>query len=178
MEGRMVLNHRGFTLVELMVVAAVIGIFAVMSVFTIVEVLPRYQLHAAARDLSGNLRLARKKAIKSAHAVRVVFNHEQNTYSLDGRSIPYRGTLESHYGGGVRFGFGTATKSAAASSSSNLPSSPITFQGRPGKVTFNQRGLSNAGTVYFTNRQGDCCAVVVSTSGRIRMRTWHGKQWK
>ena len=173
----MVLNHRGFTLVELMVVAAIISILAAVSAFSVLEVLPRYQLHAAARDLSGNLRLARKKAIKSAQNIQVVFDQDQNAYSLDGRSVPYLGTLDSHYGGGVRFGFGMATKSAAASSS-RLPASPVTFQGRPRKVTFNQRGLSNAGTVYFSNRRGDCCAVVVSTSGRIRMRVWTGKKWR
>jgi hypothetical protein len=45
-------------------------------------------------------------------------------------------------------------------------------------VIFNPRGLSNAGTVYFANQRGECCAVVVSTSGRIRMRTWTGEKWK
>jgi len=161
-----------------MMVAAIIGILATVSAFSVLEVLPRYQLHAAARDLSSNLRLARRKAIKSYRDVRVIFDKDQNAYSLDGRAIPYLGTLESHYGGGVKFGFGMATRSAAASSSSSLPSSPVTFQGKPKKVTFNSRGLSNAGTVYFSNRKGDCCAVVVSTSGRIRMRTWQGKKWR
>jgi len=171
-------NQRGFTLVELMIVVAIIGIMAGVSAFNALEVLPRYQLHAAARDFSGNLRLARKSAIQSAQNVQVVFDQGCNTYCIDGRrTVPHSGTLDSHYGGGVRFGFGRATKSAAATSS-QLPSSPITFQGNPRSVTFNQRGLSNAGTVYFANRSGDCCAVVVSTSGRIRMRTWTGKKWR
>jgi hypothetical protein len=106
-----------------------------------------------------------------------VFDQDGNTYSVGSRTVPYRGTLTSHYGGGVCFGFGRATTSASAGSA-RLPASPITFQGKPRNVTFNQRGLSNAGTVYFANRRGDCCAVVVSTSGRIRMRTWTGRKWK
>ena len=170
-------NQRGFTLVELMMVVAIIGSMAAVYAFNALEVLPRYQLHAAARDFSSNLRLARKSAIQSARNVQVVFDQAHNTYSLNGRTVPHSGTLDSHYGGGVRFGFGLATRSAAASSS-QLPSSPITFQGKPKLVTFNPRGLSNAGTAYFSNKLGDCCAVVVSTSGRIRMRTWTGKKWR
>jgi prepilin-type N-terminal cleavage/methylation domain-containing protein len=171
-------NQRGFTLIELMMVVAIIGVMAAVSAYNALEVLPRYQLHAAARDFSGNLRLARKSAIHSFRDVRVVFDQGCNTYCIDGRrTVPHSGTLKSHYGGGVCFGFGRATKSAAATSS-KLPSSPITFQGNPRSVTFNQRGLSNAGTAYFTNKLGDCCAVVVSTSGRIRLRTWTGKKWR
>jgi Tfp pilus assembly protein FimT len=150
---------------------------AAVAVFNGLEVLPRYRLHAAARDFSGKLRLARKQAIQSVSDVRVVFDEERNRYSVNGRTVPYRGTLASHYGSGLRFGFGNATKSAAAGSSP-LPSSPVTFQGKPRRVIFNSRGLSNAGTVYFSNQRGDCCAVVVSTSGRIRMRTWTGAKWR
>jgi len=173
----MALNNRGFTLVELMMVVAVIGIVAAVGVFNTLEILPRYQLHSAARDFAGNLRIARKKAVQTAGNVQVIFDEAGSTYSIGGRTFPSKGTLESYYGGGVRFGFGRATRSAAATSS-RLPASPVTFQGNPRRVQFNQRGLSNAGTVYFTNRRGDCCAVVVSTSGRIRLRTWTGTKWK
>jgi len=170
-------NRKGFTLVELMVVVAIIGIMAAVSAFSALEVLPRYQLHAAARDFSGHLRLARKNAIQSTQNVRIVFDQARNSYSIGEQTVPYRGTLASHYGGGVCFGFGLATRSAA-SPSSRLPASPVTFQGKTPMVTFNQRGLSNAGSAYFANRRGECCAVVVSTSGRIRMRVWTGKKWR
>jgi len=170
-------NHNGFTLVELMMAVAIIGIMASVAAFNAMEMLPRYQLHSAARDFAGYLRLIRKKAICETRNAGVVFDRYGNTYSIDGRRVPHRGVLADQYGGGVRFGFGRATRSAA-STSSKLPSSPITFQGNPPRVQFNQRGLSNAGTVYFANRRGDCCAVVVSTSGRIRMRTWTGTKWR
>jgi len=170
-------RSKGFTLVELMMVVALIGIVATVGVFNALEILPRYQLRSAAREFAGNLRRARMDAIKSFGSVRVEFDQTGNTYCIDSRTVPYRGTLTSHYGGGVCFGFGRATTSASAGSS-RLPSVPITFQGKPPRVTFNQRGLSNAGSVYFTNCRGDCCAVVVSTSGRIRLRTWTGTKWK
>lgn len=170
-------DRRGFTLVELMMVVAVIGVLASVAAFNALEILPRHQLHSAARDFAGYLRMARKKAIFETRASEVVFDMDGNTYSVDGRRVPYRGALDDHYGGGVRFGFGSATKSAS-STAAKLPSSPITFQGSPRRVNFNQRGLSNAGTVYFANRRGECCAVVVSTSGRIRLRTWTGTKWR
>ena len=170
-------RSKGFTLVELMVVVALIGILAVVAALNAFAIMPRYQLRAAASEFAGNLRRARMDAIRSFSNVRVVFDQDGNTYSIGSRTVPNRGTLTSHYGGGVCFGFGRATTSASAGSS-RLPASPITFQGKPRSVTFNQRGLSNAGTVYFANRHGDCCAVVVSTSGRIRMRTWNGTRWR
>jgi prepilin-type N-terminal cleavage/methylation domain-containing protein len=173
----MVGNHRGFTFVELMAVVAIIGIIAGVAAFNAVELLPRYRLHAAARDFSGKLRLARKTAVRTASDVHVVFDQARNRYSVNGETVPYRGTLATHYGSGVGFGFGNATKSAAAGASP-LPASPVTFQGNPRRVIFNPRGLSNAGTVYFTNSRRDCCAVVVSTSGRIRMRVWRGNRWE
>jgi prepilin-type N-terminal cleavage/methylation domain-containing protein len=57
------LNRRGFSLVEMMVVVALIGIVAAFAIPSMIEMKPKDQLRSAAKDLVTNLRQARALAI-------------------------------------------------------------------------------------------------------------------
>ena len=58
-------RQKGFTLVEVMIVVAIIGILAAIAVPSFLSWLPNMRLKAAARDLYSNMQKAKMEAIKS-----------------------------------------------------------------------------------------------------------------
>ena len=169
-------RQRGFSLVELMVVVAVIAVLGAISVPNMVTGIPKYRVKAAGRDLCSKLRRARSIAVKEQRNVQVIFHEDTGRYVVDGAFFPITSSLARYYGSGVSYGFGSATESAA-SGGGGLPSDPVTFNGSTPTVTFNSRGIGNAGSVYLSNNRGDAYCVVVSSSGRVRLRRWTGGQW-
>lgn len=168
----------GFTLMELLVVVAIVGVLSAISIPAFVRQIPKYRLKSAARELTSQLRCMRYEAVRGKKNVTMVFDTQFNCCRVKGHVVPAAGSFTRQYGNGIGFGFGAATKTAAIGSSSRLPANPITFPGNPRHVTFNSRGLSNAGSIYLCNARGDACCVVVNSAGRIRLRRWHGTRWQ
>jgi prepilin-type N-terminal cleavage/methylation domain-containing protein len=80
-KGRLVMKNSGFTLIELMIVIAILGI---MSTFTIVKFLhwlPRYRLSSAVSSMHCTLQLARVAAVNKNSTVSVLFSPGTNTCS-------------------------------------------------------------------------------------------------
>ncbi len=167
---KMIGRKKGFTLVELMVVIAVIAILGLISGANMAVGLPKYRVRNCATDLSSKLRKARSKAIKMRRNITVAFDLANSRYIIEGSCFPVERngqpqSLSDYYGSKVSYGAGNPGKS-------NF----VTFGGK--RVTFNSRGLSNPGSVCLENNKGDSYRGVANTSGRIRVQHWVGKRWE
>lgn len=67
------INKRGVTLIELVIVMAIIAIGAVLLVPNLGAWLPNYRLRSAARDITSTLRVAQMKAVSTNLDHRVSF---------------------------------------------------------------------------------------------------------
>jgi type II secretion system protein H len=165
-------QKKGFSLVELMVVIAIIGIIAATSSLNFATGLPKYRLKRASRDITSRLRQARTKAIKTSSTVIVQFDSGNNSYSIDNKLYPAtdgntNNALSSYYGSSLSFDRGNYN-----------PGSSVTFPSE--RVTFNSRGICpSLGSIYLSNNEGDVNKIAISRAGRIRLTKWYsGENWQ
>ena len=71
-------KQSGFTLTELIVIIAIVAIFAAIAIPNYLAWLPKSRLNGAARQVMGDLMAARMKAVKLNHRAKVFFysNHQ------------------------------------------------------------------------------------------------------
>ena len=67
------IKQKGFTLVEVMIVLAILGILAAVATPMITSMLPRYHLRAAARELVIDFKKAKMEAVKRNRNVLLQF---------------------------------------------------------------------------------------------------------
>ncbi len=67
-------RESGFTLMEMMIVVAVLAIMAAIAIPNFMSLLPGMRLNGAARQVMGDLMAARMKAVKENNRFRVFFN--------------------------------------------------------------------------------------------------------
>ena len=147
------MKKNGFTLIELIVAIAIMGIAAAIAIPGFSSWLPNYRLKSATRDLYSNMQMAKLAAIKQNQTCSITLSTGPDKYTI---SLINKTVILSDYGSGVKFdGPGGET----------FATSPLTF---------NNRGLSNSGYVYLSNEQNsDYYRVSPLTSGAIRLQKWN-----
>ena len=119
-------NKKGFSLIELMIVIAIIAILSAITVPNLISWYRNQGLKNAVVELQSNLHLAKMTAIRQNRNCSVNINTGSGSYNIPdiGKTVSL-GT----YSGGVEFGEVTSSV-----------------------VTFNSRGLCNVIVINLTNR--------------------------
>jgi prepilin-type N-terminal cleavage/methylation domain-containing protein len=154
---RIIKKNSGFTLIELMVVIVVIGIFVAIGLPNFMSWLPKYRLKSAVRDLYSNMQLAKMTAVKSKQNCTVTYSTDPDQYVLSGALS--KTVVLGDYGSGVNFD-GPGNETFAATT-----------------ITFNSRGTSNVGAGYaYLSNSGNTEYFRVSPliSGVIKLQKWVG----
>ena len=169
-------DKSGFSLFELIVTLSIFGVMIAIAIPSFLSYRPTMRIKGAARDIASAFQWARMKAVTENNAFAVKFSG--NSYSIyddnDNDDI-YADTTDpldiairtSTLPDGISFGVGPTV--------TPVPADFITFGGDA--ADFSSRGTVDNGTVYITNTKGDSYAVIVSTSGRVRIQKWDGSNW-
>lgn len=80
-------DARGFTLMELLVVLAILGLTMVLAMPTLGRLLPGLELRTEARDVASALREARASAIGRNEEVTIVLDRERGLLQVAGKPV-------------------------------------------------------------------------------------------
>ncbi len=180
-------GQKGFTLVEVIVVVALIGILAAIAVPSFLSWLPNMRLKAATRDLYSNMQKIRMEAIKTNNRMAIVFDTANNQYLLcsDAGADTLWSVLADNtclppidfsiLGSGIGFGHGSVPAgNSATTPPSAFPPDDVSYSiaGDPNVLMFNPAGVGVAGYAYLQNQDGTAYAIGTQSSGVIMIRRW------
>jgi prepilin-type N-terminal cleavage/methylation domain-containing protein len=182
-------TERGFTLIETIIVVAIIGIVTAGAVVGTSAVLPGYRADQAMTQVASQLRAARQRAISGRHSVQVAFS---GTNTMTFTDILVKGTAPpaakvQFEGGGI-----FATVPGVGDTPMLFGNTSAIFfggvSGGPPQMYFTSTGAfvdggNNTvnGTVFVSvqNRKDTARAVtVMGATGRIRPYHYDGTQWQ
>jgi prepilin-type N-terminal cleavage/methylation domain-containing protein len=130
-----------FTLLELLVAMAILGILAAMTVPRWSALLPIFRLNSATRQIQSELHNLRAHAASENISFQLLYSENEPRYTTQ------RGNVS------------LVTR--------ELPEG--TMIARSGRISFSPRGTAQGGRVRIHSNGGSCTQVVVSPTGRIRI---------
>jgi len=178
-------KNSGFTMIEVIIVIALMGIITAIAVPNFLSWIPEKRLRSASDDLFSNLLYTKMQAIKNNVDWAVVFNFSGNSYTVQsdyGGSNTVEKTVNlTSYSSGVRYGAGSAGGSVPGDpGGGSIPADAISYTGPSNVAVFTSRGMADTlGYVYLTNDSNSSVAVGTPVlAGVVVQRVWSGTAWE
>lgn len=147
-------NEKGFNLIELVIVIALIGIVGAIAAPNFSRYRDNANLKEAARDIESDIQLSKQRAVAESAGYRIVFDKGANTYTTQKFVDPAWVNV--------------ATKTVGKGNAAINISADPTFVSNT--VTIQPRGTMNAGTLEIQHTQRQSKAYIIASSmGRVRM---------
>ena len=144
------MNRKGITLIELIIVFVIIAIGATLATPSINRWMPYYRLRSATRDVVSAMRVAQMKAVSNNLTYRIVFDQPNNSYI-----VQYQTT------GGAWLADGTTQ---------TLPQGVGFVTDFGTTATFSPNSSATNGNIVLTNIKGMTKTIqLLGTTGRIRV---------
>jgi len=158
-------RESGFTLIEMLVVIAILVILLAMAIPGFSVWLPNYKLRGAAQDLYSNMQNAKMEAIKANGEYKMEFFPASGTYKMTSPSGTVQTVTLSDYGYGITYSDPEGVDA-------------VTYSGD--SVTFTSRGMTNkvGGWVKIKNYKDRYYQVGTLITGVIRLQKWNGSSWQ
>lgn len=138
-------KQSGFTLIELIVIIAIVAVFAAIAVPNFLSYMPKSRLNGAARQVMGDLMAARMKAVKENTTVTVTMvsnsDHEYKISTAGGEEKTIN--IQSNY-------------------------RDVTIVGSFTAISFYSRGTAWGATITLTNSAGSK-EITVAITGRVKI---------
>jgi len=142
-------KSRGFTLLEMVITIAILGILLTVAVPSLHQPLARYRLKSAGAQLASDLRWLRHQSIYGkAFVVNIVFDKYHNSYMIrDGAKAVVQRTLPP-----------------------GIVMAELGLQQNPFSFTLSGAPSGGGGRIGLKNEYGERCYIhVMPSSGRIRV---------